>query len=222
MIALIILGSIAALICLILFLPVGVGICYDKSFSLKIYYAGIKVFDTKKVTKKEGKKPKKEKKTKEKEKSEEQKKENFFVKDFHNMGKVEFIKYYAAVLGDVIEKLIRLVKKIRVKIFDFTLAVASGDAHTTAIQYGAVSAAVGPVLNLIFSLAKIKAKHVDIYADFVGQSMFFKTDIKFSLKPIYICFFAVRLYKIYKALKSGTYKVNDNKTPDTADNTNKG
>ena len=210
MIALYIIVGIIAFLGLLLLLPVSVRIKFDREFGLKAYYSGIKVFDTAKAKSEDHKKDH-ESQEEELHKESKEKKEIFIVRDFNKMDKIDFIKFYAAVLKDVLKKVSGLLKHIRIKIFDFTLAVGSDDAYDTAMQFGIISAALDPVLLLIFKYTKVKARRVNIYADFVGNEYYFKTDVNFKIALLFILIYGVKLFKIYKELDSGTYKTENEK-----------
>lgn len=210
MIALYIIVGIIAFLGLLLLLPVSVRIKFDREFGLKAYYSGIKVFDTAKAKSEDHKKDH-ESKEEEPDKESKEKKEIFIVRDFNKMDKIDFIKFYAAVLKDVLKKVSGLLKHIRIKIFDFTLAVGSDDAYDTAMQFGIISAALDPVLLLIFKYTKVKARRVNIYADFVGNEYYFKTDVNFKIALLFILIYGLKLFKIYKELDSGTYKTENEK-----------
>ena len=210
MIALYIIVGIIAFLGLLLLLPVSVRIKFDREFGLKVYYSGIKVFDTAKAKSEDHKKDH-ESQEEEPDKESKEKKEIFIVRDFNKMDKIDFIKFYAAVLKDVLKKVSGLLKHIRIKIFDFTLAVGSDDAYDTAMQFGIISAALDPVLLLIFKYTKVKARRVNIYADFVGNEYYFKTDVNFKIALLFILIYGLKLFKIYKELDSGTYKTENEK-----------
>ena len=210
MIVLYIIVGIIAFLGLLLLLPVSVRIIFDREFGLKAYYSGIKVFDTAKAKSEDHKKDH-QSQEEELHKESKEKKEIFIVRDFNKMDKIDFIKFYAAVLKDVLKKVSGLLKHIRIKIFDFTLAVGSDDAYDTAMQFGIISAALDPVLLLIFKYTKVKARRVNIYADFVGNEYYFKTDVNFKIALLFILIYGLKLFKIYKELDSGTYKTEKEK-----------
>lgn len=219
MIALYIIVGIIAFLGLLLLLPVSVRIKFDREFGLKAYYSGIKVFDTAKAKSEDHKKDH-ESQEEELHKESKEKKEIFIVRDFNKMDKIDFIKFYAAVLKDVLKKVSGLLKHIHIKIFDFTLAVGSDDAYDTAMQFGIISAALDPVLLLIFKYTKVKARRVNIYADFVGNEYYFKTDVNFKIALLFILIYGLKLFKIFKELDSGTYKT-ENEKKKTQDTTQK-
>lgn len=211
MIALYIIVGIIAFLGILLLLPVSVRIIFDRKLCLKAYYSGIKVFDTGKTNRENHKKDHESQEEEKPDKESKEKKEIFIVRDFNKMDKIDFIKFYAAVLKDVLKKVSGLLKHIRIKIFDFTLAVGSDDAYDTAMQFGIISAALDPVLLLIFKYTKVKARRVNIYADFVGNEYYFKTDVNFKITFLFILIYGLKLFKIYKALDSGTYKTENEK-----------
>ncbi|MBR3145024.1 MAG: DUF2953 domain-containing protein [Clostridia bacterium] len=213
----IIILSVLLFFALLFFLPVSVRLSYNKKIGLKVYYAGIKVYDINKPKKeKEQGEEEREKETSGHKVGEKEKKELFFKRDFEKMEKIEFIKYYSHVLKDVLVRFKSLIKRFTFTVFDITVSVASDDAMTTAIEFGAVSAAISPVVTLILQFAKVKRKSINIYADFAGDSMYVKTDIKLSVKLLFLAIFAKRLFSLYKELDNGTYMIKEqNKTTDS-------
>ncbi len=217
MTALIIILSVLLFFALLFFLPVSVRLSYNKKIGLKVYYAGIKVYDINKPKKeKEQGEEEQEKETSGHKVGEKEKKELFLKRDFEKMEKIEFIKYYSHVLKDVLVRFKSLIKRFTFTVFDITVSIASDDAMTTAVEFGAVSAAISPVVTLILQFAKVKRKSINIYADFAGDSMYVKTDIKLSVKLLFLAIFAKRLFSLYKALDNGTYMIKEqNKTTDS-------
>ncbi|MBR0466608.1 MAG: DUF2953 domain-containing protein [Clostridia bacterium] len=213
----IIILSVLLFFALLFFLPVSVRLSYNKKIGLKVYYAGIKVYDINKPKKEnEQGEEEREKETSGHKVGEKEKKELFLKRDFEKMEKIEFIKYYSHVLKDVLVRFKSLIKRFTFTVFDITVSVASDDAMTTAVEFGAVSAAISPVVTLILQFAKVKRKSINIYADFVGDSMYVKTDIKLSVKLLFLAIFAKRLFSLYKALDNGTYMIKEqNKTTDS-------
>lgn len=217
MTALIIILSVLLFFALLFFLPVSVRLSYNKKIGLKVYYAGIKVYDINKPKKeKEQVEEEREKETSGHKVGEKEKKELFLKRDFEKMEKIEFIKYYSHVLKDVLVRFKSLIKRFTFTVFDITVSIASDDAMTTAVEFGAVSAAISPVVTFILQFAKVKRKSINIYADFAGDSMYVKTDIKLSVKLLFLAIFAKRLFSLYKALDNGTYMIKEqNKTTDS-------
>lgn len=169
MTALIVIGVIIAILLLIAVTRISVHIAYEQSFKISVSVLGITIYSNSK--------PKRAKVT-EKSQAEEkpqQKKENIVKKIYKTKG----LKYTVDLVGDAVKtvfsKLSWLLQRLKIRNFKLSLSVVGGDAADTAIKYGAVCAAVYPILSFIDAKLDFKPKSIDVYADFEGK------DIKFSI-----------------------------------------
>ena len=206
MTAIIIIAAVLAFFALLILLPVRVRLKYEDDFSVRIYYAFVKVFDTAKQKPPEHKKNKDTAEEAKQEKKEEQKKQLFIVRDWENMDKKEFIRFYAAVLKDALVKILGFTKRLRFKLLSVTVGVGSYDASDTAVQYGEVCTALYPAFSLLETYTKIKTRRINVYPDFVTCGYSFAADVNVSVCLIYLLVFGLKIYKFYKALDEGTYK----------------
>ncbi len=76
-------------------------------------------------------------------------------------------------------------KRIRVKVARFNITVATGDAATTAIAYGAICQAVSYTIALLESSRNVSGlshSHIDIRTDFCAEAPSADIKISFSLR----------------------------------------
>lgn len=78
---------------------------------------------------------------------------------------------------------------LAVKKLDLDITVATDDPCSTAITYGAVNAAVYPLVSLVERFTKVKNKNINISADYNGDStcVTFETVISTYLLRLIIC-----------------------------------
>lgn len=79
----------------------------------------------------------------------------------------------------------RLFKHLRIKLVRFRISVATGDAATTAIAFGAICEAVTLIFPLIDKLKGFDAprtKDVSICADYLSDSSSFDVKLSFSIR----------------------------------------
>ncbi len=200
MTATIIISAVICFFVLLLFLPISVRFSYRGEARVKVKYAGITVFNTAKPKAK--KKNKKEEQEKTAQAPQQKKKENFFVSQYKRLGFTESVKYFADIAKEVLKKLLWFVKKMHFKMFLFDLSVATDNAHDTAVQYGIVCTAVYPVLSVICSNAKFKAKKINVSADFCGTEYVFKTDLNVSVSTVYAIAALISFAKMYYGIKN--------------------
>ena len=74
---------------------------------------------------------------------------------------------------------------LKIKIARIRLTIATGDAASTAIAYGAVTQAINvlfPILDQIKTLKTPQNKDIDIRADFCSDESEIEIEISFSLR----------------------------------------
>lgn len=179
MIALVIIGIIIFLVALLLILPLTVDLRYDNDFALKIKYVGITIFNNGKKAK-----PKKVKKSKKNAKPS-KKKDNFIVSTYKQKGLMGTVSYFSEILKLILKKSLWLLKRLKFRKFNVDLTVASGDAATTAINYGRVCAATYPVLALLEANANFNSKSVNINANFDKTKWEFNASIIIKAKLVF-------------------------------------
>ncbi len=196
MTALIIIGILVVLITAVLFLPVGADIGFKENFKIKIKFSGLKVYE---ISAKEDKVTENEEKTTESvtEKPEE-KKEGFFEKLKAKYGFMGAVKELFAFAEDLLTHIKRLLRHIKIKKIVINLTVATEDAATTAIEYGAVCSAVYPVLALLSSVGDVKYKSVNINSDFTSAKPYFDFSLSITTKIFFLLLAAFGAYKEYK------------------------
>ena len=76
-------------------------------------------------------------------------------------------------------------KRLRIDIARLRIRVATGDAASTAIAYGAVTGAINtlfPLLEKVKNFDLPSQKNIDVVADFVGEDLEADVKISFSLR----------------------------------------
>ncbi len=200
MTALIIILSIIVFFALLLFLPISLFLSYEQKFFLRVRFSGITVYKLK--DKPEEEPPAEEQEVEKVSKEDETpKKQNFFVNDYKKRGFSDFVSYYAAVLKELIQKVLWLLRKMHFKLFCFSLSVASDDAAQTAVRYGAVCSALYPLFSIIMANTDVKVKRIEINADFVNQSSSVAAKLNVRTNLFVLLIFAVYLLKKYRSVK---------------------
>ena len=91
---------------------------------------------------------------------------------------------------------------LRIDLVRIKIRVATGDAATTAIAYGAITQAVNllfPILDGTKTVSTPKARDIDIVADFVGEDIEADVKISFSLRVWHV--FHVALAALFTLIK---------------------
>lgn len=188
MTALFIVLTVILLLLIILILPVTADLSYKNELSYRFKYAGITLFNSeKRVNIKKVKRKKKSKKQSGEQPSAEKegKKENFFKKIYDKKGFFGTVKYCANLLGIILKRLWRVIKRFKFRHFCLDLTVASQDSADTAIEYGGICCAVYPVLSLLESTADFKMKQININADFNKTQPEFQISFSVTTRLIY-------------------------------------
>ena len=207
MIALYIIGGIILLLLLLLIIPVSADMRYKDKFTVSVIYGGIKVFDSSKPKKQKPQKPEKPESEQEIPTTEKtQKKENFITKIFNEKGKIEGIKFLGSLIKIAVSRIIWIIGKIKFRQFFLDISVASDDAANTAISYGAVCAAVYPIINLLDQNTGLSVKMVNIYTDFDKLSPEIEAAISVKTRLIYAVIALISMLFAYLKLKKESDK----------------
>lgn len=87
---------------------------------------------------------------------------------------------------NLVTKVVRkFFKHLRIKFARINVKVASEDAATTAVAYGAVSQSINVLLHLLDNVKTVKApkgKDINVYADFCSEEPEIDIEISFSLR----------------------------------------
>ena len=102
----------------------------------------------------------------------------------------------------MLERLKGSFKHIAVRRLCLDIKVSSGDAAATAIEYGAVCAAVYPVLSFIDSTANVKMKNINISADFNSGDSDFGFSVIVRVRIIYLIVMAFGVFSEYNKFKT--------------------
>ena len=197
LIALIITAAVLALIISLLFLPVSVQLKYEQEFYAAVRIAGIKVYGIGQES--PGKKSKQQ--TAEDNASEKQPAENVFKRLKKKLGFAGAVKELFAFAKSVLERLKSVLKHLYFKKLRLDIRVATGDAADTAIQYGAVCAAVYPVLSLIDTCLNVRLKQADVSADFKSETSEITFSVIVGMRIIFLIIGAFALFSEYNNFK---------------------
>ncbi len=202
--ALIILGIIALFFAFLLSLKATVTVAYSGEVQLyvKVLFLKIKILpakkkkypksmSAKKARKIMAKRDKKAAKKLAKKNAKKQEKEE--EKRAVASGKVQKEKKSAGEILDIISLVANLLKAVigkffshlRIKVARIRLVIATGDAATTAIVYGAVTQAINVLFPLIDQIKTVKTpvnKDIDISTDFCSDESEIDVEVSFSLR----------------------------------------
>ena len=197
MIPLIIVLSVLAFIVLLLLIPISVHIKYDGDFFVKLKIAGIKAFEAE--PKEDIKEPSPDTENDKKVKKQTQKS---FDKLKEKHGFAGAVKEIFEFVKAVISRLKGELKHIAIRKLCLDIKVASGDAATTATSYGAVCAAVYPVLTFIDGIANVKMKNINILSDFNSDNSDFGFSVIIKARILFLIIMAFGVFSEYNKFKT--------------------
>ena len=197
MIPLIIILSVLAFIVLLLFIPISVHIKYDGDFFVKLKIAAIKAYEVE--PEKDTEKPKPDTESDKKAKKQTEKAFDKLKKKHGFAGAVKEIFVF---LKSVLQRLKGSFKHIAIRRLCLDINVASGDAATTAIEYGAVCAVVYPVLTFIDGMANVKMKSINVSSDFNSFDSHFGFSVIVRVRVIYLIVMAFGVFSEYNKFKT--------------------
>lgn len=156
---------------------------YPKSMSAKKARKIKEKREKKEAKKKLKKAEKKAAKEQEKEEKKKAKAEGTLKKEKKSPGEIlDIVSLVANLLKKVIGKFFG---HLRIKIARIRLKIATGDAATTAITYGAVTQAINVLFPIIDNIKTVKTpvnKDIDISADFCSDETEIDIEISFALR----------------------------------------
>ena len=196
MIVLWILLIIAAVILIILTLPVAVRAAYNKNSDviLEVYYGFIKIDILKLLKKEKAKtKPKKEpQKATKKEAPKKKPKEKKSLDDLLNLLSTikDLITAALPAFGFVLRHIV-------IENIYLNVKVSCEDACDTAVQYGRLSAACASLSGLIKNVFKVKKYRVILNPDFTAGKSEVEGDLKLSVMPIIVLVGAIKFLIAY-------------------------
>lgn len=217
MIAVWILLGIAALIVLLLVLPLRIYLHYDPQSGLqyRLRYALLTLADSSKPKKPKeekkpaAKKPASAKKPAKKKKSGSGKSPVSSLLSFLGLddistaakakqsisekGLLETVGNVFAALKDLFSRIFRLAGKGFFRSFDLSIVVGDSDAADAAFSYGTICAAVYPLLTLLDSAMKFRDRNVDIRCDYEQPATTAQFDGQFCYRPCHVLGFAFGL-----------------------------
>ena len=197
MVPLIIILAVLAFILLLLFIPISVHIKYDGDFFVKLKVAGIKAYEVE--PKEDIKEPKPDTESDKKAKKQTEK---AFDKLKKKHGFAGAVKEIFTLIKSVLYRLKGSFKHIAIRRLCLDIKVASGDAATAAIEYGAVCAAVYPVLTFIDGIANVKMKSINVFSDFNSVDSYFGFSVVVRVRIIYLIVMAFGVFSEYNKFKT--------------------
>ena len=197
---------ICGILLFLLTVPVSICLNYSERFVIKVRYGGIKVFDSGKPEKEKAAKPKKEKKGGAEKGAGKPEKQNFISRIFKEKGKIEGVKFCFAVIKSALSKTIWVIRRIKIKKLFLSITVSSDDAANTAVVYGAVCAAVFPVIALIKENTKIGVERISVLTDFDKLSPEINAAASLKTRLIYAVIAAVSMLFSYVRIKKESEK----------------
>jgi len=189
--ALYIVLAVLLFILLLLLCPLSVKIEIGEQYKAYVGYLFIK-YDLLKERDKQKKQKKQEKPQKEKPKPE---------------SVTKTLKSFSELLDIFAKDAAKLLKKLVLNRLKLTLGVGGEDAAVTALEFGAINAAVYPLVGLISSQIKIKKTDINIYPRYNLEWEIY-LNIKISILPIFVLSYLnkVILRIISKKVKEGAQK----------------
>lgn len=204
MTALIIIGAILLILsalAVILFLPLKVFVSFKEEFFVKIKFIGIKLFEIpekedKKETEIKGENKKSEEKSNESETLKKAKQIFADLKEKH--GTTEAVKKILQLLRNMLSHIKPYLRYIKIKKIVFNLTVATGDAASTAIEYGKICSAVYPVLAFLDTYKGVYFKKINVGTDFNSDKTVFNFSLQVRVPLIFLIIMAFKIISDYK------------------------
>lgn len=184
MIALYIIAVLLVILFLLLISTVTLTISFDERFSVFVGFLGVKINLTKEKSHKHGK--------------EKQKSDNGSLTPFKGKPLTENVRKIAELLKQALPEVKKLLSHIRVRALKLYIRVADFDAAKTAVEYGAVSAAVYNLLAWLESFMDLSVKEINIISAFGEQNPSAKLYLKLKARVITLLCTAFRLFIIYR------------------------
>lgn len=196
-IALIIIAVILLLLIAVLFLPISVFLKFKDDFFVKVRFLGFKIFEIE--PQKDIKKPSIDKVSDKKAENDISKtSKQIFFKLKEKLGFMGAVKEILRFANDVLSHIKRLLRNIKIKRVCLDVTVAADNAATTAIEYGAVCAAVYPVTALLSTCADIGFKQINVKSDFDSKKPDFWFEATASMNVFNLLIAAYKTYSEYK------------------------
>ena len=172
-------------------LPISVAVKFKKSFGVRVYYCGFKIFSTHKPKKAQT----------ESDETNEKKRKNLFKEVYKQKGLRGSVEYFSGLAAIILKKLTFVIRHISLKKLRFNLWVTGLDAAQTAVRYGEVCTALYPAFSLLSAVADCDIKRINVNADFNGKDN--KVEFSFVIRslPIFLIIAALGGFVEYKKYK---------------------
>ncbi|GEM_PF-10771 len=181
-----ILIGIILFITLILIIPVGVDVSFDKELkvNLRIAFLSIQILPAKPEKEKKPKKEKKKKKEEEPKEEEPKEKKPNIIKEKGISWLMDVIRQVAAIAGGMLKSFF---KHLVLKKFFISITYAGENAEDTAVKYGYFCSSVYPAFSVLVRVAKCKKYAIDISPNFTnGEQSVFDIDISLRIRIFWI------------------------------------
>ncbi len=183
-------------------MPVSLFLSFNGDFSVKIKLGGICVFNSDNTKPEDGKPEKNTKPETENKKADSGEKQNLFTALKAKLGFTGAVKEILYTAKSALVKIKKQLKKITVKRLTVDISIASDNAAKTAVEYGAVCAAVYPLLSFLESTADIGIKQINVSSDFNSQKPHFSFSAVVRLRIIYLIIAAFAAFCEYNKFKT--------------------
>lgn len=190
--------SLSALAILLLLLPFKVYAEYSGGFHIRLYFAGIKIYDSRK-------KRKSDKGSSQPPREQAAKSPKVFERLRERLGTREAFNYCLELIKAAAERLKKYFRHLRFHFFNMRLIIGTEDAAETAVLYGAVSAAAYPLLSRLLSLTGCSAENIDISADFDNADISFNISAAVSSQLVFLLAAAFAGFCEYKKIRKVTF-----------------
>ena len=174
--------GLIALLCLLLFLDVGIKLTYHNEFQLTVYILGIPIDAQKTIQKFQKKNNVKEEKPKKQKKKK-------VTKKLSVLQTIEdVLSFTKAICRAIVCVAKNLKKHLKIRVKSLHLTVASDDAAKTALIYGELSGIFSNLFELCKKHTNFKANYnkFSILSDFESKNFQAEFDILLKMKPIFM------------------------------------
>ena len=187
-------AAVAALVLLVLFAPIRIRIRADGDYRITAGWTLIRVTL---FPKKQGKADKSKRPPKEKSNKKPSPVKSYIDGLIEEKGTRGALAELRDIAAEALRDLKPFLTGLRFRVRRLEIHVASKDAATTALEYGAICTGVYGLLGRMQGVTRMKRKHIGIYSDFGKAKGSIAADITASVMPVCILKTALPLIKLY-------------------------
>lgn len=197
MVGWIILSALAALIVLILLIPVRVCVHYGAQLALTLRVAFVPIPLIPPPPKANRPKPTpsspaKAKKTKKSADSEQKKKPNLIQTLKQEQGLSGLIDFFRRLASLALRFAGSVAKRIKIERLDLRVRISAGDSADTAMLYGKACAALYPSVAALLQVVKHRALHMELVPDFMSEQNHIQCILVLRLRVFWVIHYALR------------------------------